>query len=100
MTSDDEQVLPPYDERSKSADVTPDPRAGEHGGARVGGATGPVESDPKDTPEPASASRPGGTSPAEEQPADETSQGRPSDEGVGPAHQAGVPKGEDHGSDG
>jgi hypothetical protein len=90
MTSDDEQVLPPYDERSKSADVTPDPRAGEHGGARVGGATGPVESDPKDTPEPASASRP----------ADQTSQGRPSDEGVGPAHQAGVPKGEDHGSDG
>jgi hypothetical protein len=100
MTSDDEQVLPPYDERSKSADVTPDPRAGEHGGARVGGATGPVESDPKDTPEPASASRPAGTSPAEEQPADQTSQGRPSDEGVGPAHQAGVPKGEDHGSDG
>jgi hypothetical protein len=100
MTSDDEHVLPPYDDRRERADVTPDTRAGERGGARVGGATGPVESDPKDAPEPASASQPGGTSPADEQPADQTAQDQPSDEGVGPAHTAGVPKGEEHAGDG
>jgi hypothetical protein len=100
MTPDDEQVLPPYDDRRKSADVTPDPGAAERRGARVGGATGPVESDPEDTPEPASASDADGTSPAQEQPAAQTPEDQPTDEGVGPTHTPGVPKGEDHASDG
>ena len=49
MTSDDEQVLPPYDARRETGDVASD---------------------------------------------------QPTDEGVGPAHTAGVPKGEDRASDG
>jgi hypothetical protein len=97
-TSDDEQpTAPPYDGRRRSADVdSADSGASERDGARVGGATGPVESDVP--PEPAGSET--GVSPAEEQPADETPEGEPSDEGVGPAHTAGTPRGEDHASGG
>jgi hypothetical protein len=90
-----DRPLPPYDDRRKTADVD-GPEKEHRDGANVGGATGPVETDDSlDSPEPADT--PGGevASPAEETPAAETTQDRPTDPGVGPAHYPGTQRGED-----
>jgi hypothetical protein len=92
---DDEATAPPYEGRRETADVdNADSGASERKGARVGGATGPVESEDR----PPKPGPPGGVSPAQEQPSDETPEGEPTDEGVGPTHTAGTPRGEDHAS--
>ena len=93
-----DRPLPPYEGRRQSADVD-SAEEGRKDGANVGGATGPVESsEPK---APAPAATPGGAtaSPADEQPAAQSPGDAPAeDEGVGTAHIAGVPKGEDGGA--
>jgi hypothetical protein len=99
-TSDDDQrTAPPYDGRRESADVDTDGGVAEKDGAKVGGATGPVEgAAPAKN---AGQDRKDGVSPADEQPAEETSEGTSpaeTDEGVGPAHTPGVPRGEDSGA--
>jgi hypothetical protein len=98
--SDDQNPTPPYEGRRESADVDSDADVAVKDGAKVGGATGPVEGVP-----PAENAehngREAGVSPADEQPAEEQPEGTspvPTDEGVGPAHIPGVPKGEDSGA--
>jgi hypothetical protein len=90
-------AVPPYEGRKTQAE--PDQEGGTYrDGARVGGATGPVEDDdfkadsPSDTPGGRSAS------PADEQPAAEMPGGRDPETGDDrTSHIAGVPKGEDGG---
>jgi hypothetical protein len=64
-------------------------------GAKVGGATGPVVDDEPKAAEPSETPRGAVASPADEQPAEDMPGTGSSDEGVGPAHVAGVPRGED-----
>lgn len=85
---------PPYEGRKESADVAP-VEAGEQDGAGVGGARRPTEADPglrQDDPE----QSPGGAvaSPGDEQPAAEHDGDAPGEASTGPAHQPGVPRGE------
>jgi hypothetical protein len=81
---------PPYEGRTTEAagPDEPDEReqrfAGVHPGSRTESLT-----DPSDTPGGRTAS------PADEQPAEDEIQTRPTDPGVGPAHYAGTPRGED-----
>src|SRR4051794_36336238 len=92
MTTPDDQAVPPYEGRRESADVTGE---GERrGGANVGGATGPVESDER-TADPGGSSRGAGVSPADEQPAADAPSGDPGPASVGPAHRPGTTRGED-----
>ncbi|MDQ3104168.1 MAG: hypothetical protein M3Q87_02915 [Actinomycetota bacterium] len=93
---DDDRDLPPYDDRQKGADV--DQTGSHREGARVGGATGPVEDDEMKDPEPEST--PGGrtASPADEQPAADMPENEPSDPGTGPAHEPGTGRAENRGS--
>jgi hypothetical protein len=93
-TSDDDQkAVPPYEGRRESGDVDTDGSSAVREGAKVGGATGPVESGQEPDAEPAGSEA--GVSPADEQPADQTPEGDPGDPGVGPGHTPGVPRGED-----
>jgi len=91
------RALPPYDDRRESADV--DSEGAQRDGANVGGAAGPVEDDGMKAADPADTERGAIASPADEQPADETSDERgQEDEGVGPSHHGGTPRGEDEGA--
>jgi len=90
--------VPPYEGRKDKAE--PQQEGGTYrDGARVGGATGPVDDDefkaesPSDTPGGRTAS------PADEQPAAEMPDGPSAEPGVdAPAHVPGVPKGERSGA--
>jgi hypothetical protein len=88
------RTVPPYEGRRRAAN-TDDEDTVRRDGAKVGGATGPVAddefaaSDPRDTPGGATGS------PADEQPASTAPQTDLDDDRVGPAHQAGTPRGED-----
>ncbi len=91
-------VVPPYDDRKQSAE--PDQAGGtSRGGARVGGATGPVDddkpkaADPSDTPGSRTAS-PGSDEPAEQMPDGESAE--QGDDRT--SHVPGTPKGEDSGA--
>ncbi len=97
--------VPPYDGRSADVPVKTD-GSDYNDGARVGGATGPVESsgesqqpDPADTPGGATAS-PADEQPAAEQPEADEHDGTDhrDDPGVGPAHYPGTGRPEDHAS--
>lgn len=88
------RTLPPYEGRRKTADVD-GPEESTKDGAKVGGATGPVEDSQPKAPKPAETDRGAVASPADEQPADSTPESEASDPGVGPAHLAGTPRGED-----
>ncbi len=85
-------VTPPYDGRRESADID---QSDAPEGAVLEGATGPAETSSGLT-SPKPEDTPGGrtTSPADEQPAEQTPDGPSADEGVGPAHVPGTPKGE------
>lgn len=91
-------VVPPYEGRKESAE--PDQEGGTHrDGARVGGASGPVDDDEFKAPSPSDT--PGGrtASPGDEQPAaemTETSADEGSDDST--AHVPGTPKGEGGGT--
>ena len=92
---DDDRTVPPYEGRRDSGEVAETGSARE--GARVGGATGPVEdADPK-APDPEDTSRGAVASPADEQPAGDTREGEPDEGATGPAHEPGIPRGEDGG---
>ena len=85
-------AIPPYEGRTRSA--TKEPSSTERGGANVGGATGPV-SDPDYKSESPAATSGGATkSPADEQPASQTSESNRDDDRVGPAQTPGTRRGE------
>ncbi|MEV4537493.1 hypothetical protein AB0J82_27315 [Asanoa sp. NPDC049518] len=88
------KAVPPYDGRRESADVD-DADAARNAGAKVGGATGPVEDHAMSAPDPDDT--PGGAtgSPADEQPASQAKRTDSSDAGVGPAHTKGTGRAED-----
>jgi hypothetical protein len=93
-----DRPMPPYEGRRETADVD-DPEKLRKDGANVGGATGPVESDEMKAPEPDDTPRGEHASPADEQPAAHSPGDAPAeDEGVGPAHHPGTPKGEKGGA--
>jgi hypothetical protein len=87
-------TLPPYEGRRESADVD-EKSESEKEGAKVAGATRPVRDDEMKAPDPADTERGRYASPSDEQPADQMSDSESSDEGVGPAHAVGTPRGED-----
>lgn len=85
--------VPPYEDRAQSATNEPSSTQGS-GGANVGGATGPV-TDPNYKSESPAATTGGATkSPADEQPASQTSESDRDDDSVGPAHTPGAGRGE------
>jgi hypothetical protein len=90
-------TVPPYEGRKTEAE--PDQEGGTYReGARVGGATGPVDDDEFKAPSPSDT--PGGrtTTPADEQPAADMPDGASAEQGDDrTSHIAGVPKGEDGG---
>lgn len=97
--------VPPYGGRQDSGEVDSD-GSDYRDGARVGGATGPVESSP-DSASPDPGESPGGAtgSPADEQPAGDQPSARDGDDsrddpGVGPAHMPDTKRGEDYGTSG
>jgi hypothetical protein len=86
-------AIPPYEGRAQGASNEPSSAEGA-GGANVGGATGPV-SDPDYKSESPAATSGGATkSPADEQPASQTSESDRDDDRVGPAHTPGTRPGE------
>jgi hypothetical protein len=94
-------LVPPYEERQKTGEVDRDDS--EDGpvvdGANVGGARGMVETR-SGLNAPAPEGTPGGrtASPADEQPAEQSGGDAATEEGTGPGHVAGTPRGEDGGS--
>jgi hypothetical protein len=88
------RAVPPYEGRRETADVDPQEESTEQG-AKVGGATGPVEDDEPKAPNPDFTEGGAIASPADEQPADQMPESEESDPGVGPAHVAGTSRGED-----
>jgi hypothetical protein len=88
------RAVPPYEGRRETADVDPSDESVKDG-AKVAGATGPVEDDRPKAADPAATERGGVASPADEQPADEMPETEESDPGVDLSHVAGTPRGED-----
>jgi hypothetical protein len=88
------RTIPPYEGRREDADVD-DASASVKDGAKVGGATGPVQDDEMKAPEPAETERGAVASPADEQPPDSLPESEDSDAGAGPAHVVGTTRGED-----
>jgi|SoiMethySBSTD1v2_1073268.scaffolds.fasta_scaffold546942_3 hypothetical protein len=86
-------AIPPYEGRARSASSAASSTEGS-GGANVGGATGPV-TDPDYKSESPAATRGGATtSPADEQPASQTSESDRDDDRIGPGHTPGTGRGE------
>jgi len=88
------KALPPYEGRRGSGEVR-DKGESRKDGAKVGGATGPVENDVMAAPDPADTPRGTTGSPADEQPASDAPQTDLDDDSTGPAHQPGTPRAED-----
>lgn len=90
-----EPDVPPYDGRQESAKKSAFKEAESSGGPNTGGAGEPVTDSEFKAP-PAEETAGGRTaSPADEQPAAETTESTSSESGVGPAHQTGVGMSED-----
>jgi hypothetical protein len=88
------KAVPPYEGRRETADVDEQDESTKDG-AKVGGATGPVEDDEMKAAAPEQTERGAVASPADEQPANESST---TDSGVddpGPSHIAGTGRAED-----
>jgi len=91
------RAIPPYDGRQESAEVK-GKEASVKDGAKTAGATGPVEDDEMKAPDPADTERGAVASPADEQPAEDTSDATVKGDDLsatGPAHESGVGRGED-----
>jgi hypothetical protein len=88
------RAVPPYEGRRTDADVD-GPEKAYSDGARVGGATGPVENDDPAAADAADTPRGATASPADEQPASRGPETDLDDDRVGPAHQTGTPRAED-----
>ncbi len=91
------RTLPPYEGRRESADVDGNEESTKDG-AKVGGATGPVEDDEMKADEPADTERGAVASPADEQPASESEDTDLDPDMVGPDHYKGTGRGEDEGA--
>ncbi len=89
-------AVPPYEGRRESADV--DESGSHRDGANVGGATGPVVDDKMKAPSPSDTEGGRSASPGGEPPKTEDDADYEADPGVGPAHVAGTPKGEESGA--
>jgi hypothetical protein len=87
-------TVPPYEGRRESADVDGQEESTKDG-AKVGGATGPVEDDEMKASEPADTPRGGTGSPSDEQPASGMPETDLDDDMVGPAHEGGTGRAED-----
>jgi hypothetical protein len=87
------RTLPPYEGRRESADVDGQDES-SRAGAKVGGATGPVEDDEMKADDPASTAGGATGSPSDEQPASEMPETDLDDDAVGPAHEAGTGRAE------
>jgi hypothetical protein len=87
-------TVPPYEGRRESADVDGSEESVKDG-ARTGGATGPVQTDETDVDDPEDTERGPHASPADEQPAAESSGDKSGPDATGPAHDAGIPRAED-----
>jgi hypothetical protein len=85
-------AIPPYEGRAQGA--TKEPSSTEAGGANVGGATGPVLDPDYKSGSPATTRGGATKSPADEQPASQTSESDHDDDKVGPAHTPGTGHGE------
>jgi hypothetical protein len=94
MTTESGSAVPPYEGRRATADVGDEDEA-YRDGAKVGGATHPVEDSEFSAPDPQDTT--GGPTglPADEQPASETSETDLDDDRTGPAHEPGTPRAED-----
>jgi hypothetical protein len=88
------KTVPPYEGRRKSAEVD-DPAKTRKKGARTGGATGPVQDDEMKAPEPERTEGGATGSPADRRASKGAPQADTEDEGTGPAHHRGTPRGED-----
>ena len=88
------KAVPPYEDRTDSADVDPAEESTKEG-ARTGGATGPVEDDAPKAPDPEDTERGEHASPADEQPAAESEDTDLDPDLTGPSHTPGTKRGED-----
>ncbi len=86
-------AVPPYEGRKEAADVGDD--SAEKGGARTGGATRPTTDPDYKSPQPGQTAGGATASPAQEQPASDTSETNRDDDAVGPAHTSGTGRAED-----
>lgn len=86
-------TVPPYEGRRKSADVGAAEEATKDD-AHTGGATGPVESD-GEVDDPADTERGEHASPADEQPAEESTDTDLDPDVTGPSHEPGTGRAED-----
>lgn len=90
----EDRAVPPYEGRRGSADVKGKDKSAR-GGARTGGATGPVTDDEMKASEPERTEGGATRSPAEEKPARRSRKSRGDDAGTGPGHEPGTPRAED-----
>jgi len=90
-------TLPPYDGRRETADVDGSEESVKDG-AKTAGATGLVEDDEMKAPAPEDTERGAVASPADEQPASESTDTDMDPDMTGPAHVEGTPRGEDSGA--
>jgi hypothetical protein len=90
--SDAKPAVPPYEGRQTTA--KPEGDQGEGQGARTGGAVKPETDSDYKSPPPQETAGGATASPADEQPAAQTSEGQRDDDAVGPSHTPGVGKGE------
>lgn len=89
------KTVPPYDGRREGADVD-GPEQTTKDGARTAGATGPLEGDDEmKADEPADTERGAVASPADEQPAEESTTTDTDPDMTGPAHTPGTGRAED-----
>ncbi len=90
---DAKPAVPPYEGRKEAADVGDDSTAAA--GARTGGATRPTTDPDYKSPPPGETAGGETASPAQEQPASQTSEANRDDDAVGPAHTSGTGRAED-----
>jgi hypothetical protein len=88
------KTVPPYAGRKKSAGTAGKGKSSK-GGARTAGATGPVEDEDMKAAKPMETEGGATSTPADEKPAGRTRRSRDDDQGTGPAHHRGTPRGED-----
>lgn len=89
-----DRAVPPYEGRRKAADVGDKDRSAK-GGARTGGATGPVEDADMKSADPEKTEKGATRSPSDERPAGRDKESRSGGEGTGPSHHRGTPRAED-----
>lgn len=88
------KTLPPYDGRKESAEVK-DKEESTKDGAKTAGATGLVEDDDAKASDPDATERGGEASPADEQPASQSSGTDQGPAAPGPSHEPGTGRAED-----